>query len=76
MTGSLEGRLVDLGVVVGISTGIIQRCLGETVSTSVDIVGGKILLAEALASAGPLISVIPVIGTEGSEEGIGKVADG
>ena len=76
MTGSLEGKLLDLDVVLGIGTGIIQWCLGETVSTSVDVVGGKILLVEALASAGLSVSVIPAIGTEGSEEGIDEVADG
>ena len=45
------------------------------VSISVDIVGGKILLVEALASTSPSISVIPAIGN-GGEEGIDKVVDG
>ena len=76
MTDRLEDKLLDLDVVVGIGTGIIQQHLGETASTSVDIVGGKVLLVEALASAGPSVSVIPVIGTEGSEEVTDKVADG
>ena len=65
--GSLEGKLLDLDAVVGIGTGIIQQCLGETPSTSVDVVGGETLLVEALASVGLSVSVIPVIGTEGSE---------
>ena len=76
MTGSLEGKLLDLDVVVGISTGIIRWCLGETAFTSVDVVGGEILLVEALTSEGPSISVTPAIGTEGSEEGADEVADG
>ena len=76
MTGSLEGKLLYLDVVVGISPGIIPWCLGETTSSSVDIVGGEIWLVEALASAGPSVSVIPAIGTEGGEEGVDKVADG
>ena len=69
MTGSLEGKLLDLDVVVGIGMGIIQQCLGEaaSISISVDIVGGEILLVEALASAGLSISVIPAVRTEGSE---------
>ena len=73
MTGSLEGKLLDLDVVVGIGTGIIQWHLGETAFTSVDVVEDETLLVEALASAGLSISVIPAIGTEGSED---KVADG
>ena len=76
MTGSLEGKLLDLDVVVGIATGIIWQHLGETASTSVDVVGGKILLVEALASADLSVSVIPAIGTEGSEGVTDKVADG
>ena len=76
MTGSLEGKLLDLDVAVGISTGIIQCHLGEPASISIDIVGSEILLVEALASTGPSISVIPVIGTEGGEVGIDEVVDG
>ena len=76
MTGSLEGKLLDLDGIVGIGTGIIQQHLGEAASISADIVGGEILLVEALASIGPSISVIPVIGTEGGEEGIDEVIDG
>ena len=75
-TGSLEGKLLDLDAVVGIGTGIIQWHLGEPASISADIVGGEILLVEALASAGPSISARPLIGTEGGEEGIDEVADG
>ena len=74
--GSLEGKLLDLDVVVGIGTGIIQQYLGEAASISADVVGGKNLLVEALASTGPSISVIPAIGTEGGEEGIDEIVDG
>ena len=34
------------------------------------------LLVEALASTGPAISLIPVIRTEGGEDGVDKVVDG
>ena len=50
--------------------------LGEAASIYTDIVGGEILLVEALASTGSSVSVIPVIGTEGGVEGVDEVVDG
>ena len=72
---NLEGKLLDLDVVVGIGTGIIWWHLGEAASISADVVGDEILLVEALGSTSPSISVIPAIGTEGGKEGKDKVVD-
>ena len=75
-TGSWGGKLPDLEVGGEISKGIIQWHLGEVASISEDVCGGDILLVEALASTSPTISVIPMVRTEGGEDGVDEVVEG
>ena len=63
--GSLDGELLALEVVAGISVGMILQCLEGTIPMSTKVVGGEVFLVEALTSIGSAISVTPSIGTEG-----------
>ena len=67
--GSLDGELLALEVVAGISMGIILQCLEGAISISAKVVGGDILLVEALTFIGSAILVTPIMGTEGVETG-------
>ena len=75
-TGSWGGKLPDLEVGGEIGKGIICCHLGKVASISEDVFGCDILLAKALASTGPAVSVIPMIGTDGGEDGVNEVVDG
>ena len=63
--GSLHGELLVLEVVAGIGMGMILQHLEEAISMPTEVVGGDVLLVEALTSIGSAISVTPSIGTEG-----------
>ena len=59
--------------------GMILQCLEGAISMLTEVVGGDILLVEALTSIGSAISVTPSIGTEGvgisAEEAVVKQRD-
>ena len=56
---SLDGELLALEVVVGISMGMILQCLEEAISMPTRVVEGDVLLVETLTSIGTVISVTP-----------------
>ena len=66
---SLEGELLALEVLARSSVGMILQCSEGATSMSTKVVGGDVLLVEALTSVGSSISVTPTIGTEGVETG-------
>ena len=74
--GNWEGKLPDPEVVGVIGVGMICWHLEGIASISVEDFGAGISLEVALASAGPAISVMPMIGTEGGEGDMDEAADG
>ena len=71
-----EGKLPDLEVVGEIGIRMIHQHLEGVASVSVEGFGVGISLKVALASAGSTVSIMPMIGTEGSEGNMDNAAGG